>query len=183
MMTFVPSSRESLYVVAEQRSGWLRASDAIKAGVSRQQLARYAESGVLHRSAHGVYRLRDFPAHPFEDVIEACLWAGADAVASHDTALAVYGLGDAMPTSIHITVPQRLRKGRTGVVVHVAAIGEAEVTSRDGVPVTSLVRTIQDIAGEATADVVVSLINDAETLGLFVAREAGALRNELGSPS
>lgn len=51
-----------------------------------------------------MYRFRDFPARPFEGVIEACLWAGPDAVAGHETALAIYGLGDAMPASIHITV-------------------------------------------------------------------------------
>ena len=121
MMTFVPGSRDMFYRLAEPRAGWFLAADATGAGVSRQQLARYVASGVLQRTAHGVYRLRHFPVQRFEDVIEACLWAGPDAVASHDTALAVYGLGDAMPASIHITVPRRLRKERRGVIVHVAA--------------------------------------------------------------
>lgn len=135
MMTFMPQTRRTVFELAESRSGWFRASDAVAAGVSRQQLARWASSGVLTRSAHGVYRLNDFPAQPFEDVIEACLWAGPGAVASHDTALAIYGLGDAMPASIHITVPHRLRKQRPGVIVHIAdSIGDT--TNRDGVPIT-----------------------------------------------
>ena len=59
--------------------------------------------------AHGIYRLQRFPAQPFEDVIVACLWAGDGAAASHDTALAVYGLTDAMPAVTHITVPRPFR--------------------------------------------------------------------------
>ena len=179
MMTFMPSSRGALYELAEPRSGWLLASDAIAAGVTRQQLSRYAKSGVLVRSTHGVYRLRDFPAHPFEDAIEACLWAGPDAVASHDTALAIYGLGDTMPASIHITVPHRLRKQRPGVIVHVAPIVLAATASRDGVPITTVIQTIRDTATDATVDVVASIIHDAETRGLVRRREATALRKEL----
>lgn len=53
--------------------------------------------------------LRRFPHHPHEDVVAACLWAGPDCAASHDTALVVHGLSDAMPASIHVTVPSPFR--------------------------------------------------------------------------
>ena len=179
MMTSVPSSREVLYAIAEPRSGWITTADATDAGVTRQQLARYAESGVLRRSRYGIYRFRDFPAQPFEDVIEACLWAGPDAVASHETALAIYGLGDAMPASIHITVPHRLRKKRTGVIVHVAPFPPTDVETRDGVPITSTVRTIRDIAAIATVDDAASIVREAEERGFLRRREAQELANEL----
>jgi predicted transcriptional regulator of viral defense system len=182
MMTSVPSSREVLYALAEPRSGWITAAEATGAGVSRQQLARFAESGVLRRSRYGVYRFRDFPAQPFEDVIEACLWAGPDAVASHETALAVYGLGDAMPASIHITVPQRLRKQRAGVIVHVAPSTSADVETRDGVPITSAGRTIRDVAAYSTFDEVASIVREAEERGLLGRREAQQLIEELVGP-
>ena len=179
MMTFVPSSRAVLYALAEPRSGWITAADATDAGVSRQQLARYSDSGVLRRSRYGIYRFRDFPAQPFEDVIEACLWAGPEAVASHETALAVYGLGDAMPASIHITVQHRQRKKRTGVIVHVAPFATADVGTRDGVPITSAVRTIRDVAEDTTAEDVASIIREAEERGLLRHREAQDLAEEL----
>lgn len=183
MMTFMPSSRDVLYALAEARSGWLCARDAIANGVSRQQLARYAHSGVLQRSSYGVYRLRDFPAQPFEDIIEACLWAGPEAVASHDSALAVYGMGDAMPASLHITVPDRLRKRRPGVIAHVADLPPHDVTSREGAPVTSVARTLRDIASDVPTDVVASLIREAEGRGLLPHRVAAALLAELGGPT
>jgi predicted transcriptional regulator of viral defense system len=179
MMTFMPSSRTALYALAERHSGWFRASDAVAAGVTRQQLTRYAASTVLLRSGHGVYRLRDFPAQPFEDVIETCLWAGPNAVASHDTALAIYGLGNAMPASIHITVPHRLRKQRRGVIVHVTEITAAEITTRDSAPITSVPRTLRDVAADVPASEVSGLITEAEDRGLLRHREAAALRKEL----
>ena len=183
MMTFMPSSREVLYALAEQHSGWFRASDAIAAGVSRRQLARYAESGVLQRSTHGVYRLRDFPAQAFEDVIEACLWAGPEAVASHDTALAVYGLGEAMPASIHVTVPPRLRKRRPGVIVHSETLLAIDKDRRDGVPITSVARAIRDIAADEPAETVAAVLRQAEDGGLVRHRDAAALRKELVTPT
>ncbi len=178
MMTFVPSSRRTIFELAEQHSGWFRTSDAVDSGVTRQQLARYATSGVLTRSTSGVYRLNDFPAEPFEDVIEACLWAGPDAVATHHTALAIYGLGDAMPASIHITVPHRLRKGRPGVIVHIADVA-VDRTSRDGVPVTSVVRSIVDVADEMSTKDISALITEAEEQGLLRQSEAKSLRKSL----
>lgn len=178
-MTFVHSSREVLYALAEPRSGWITAAEAVDAGVSRQQLARYAESGVLRRSRYGIYRFRDFPAQPFEDVIEACLWAGPDAVASHGTALAIYGLGDAMPASIHITVPHRLRKKRTGLIIRVAPRVLSDVETRDGVPITSVVRTIRDLSAVETSEEVASVVREAEERGLLRRNEAEQLTQEL----
>ena len=181
MMTFVPSSRETLYALAELRSGWITAAEATGAGVSRQQLARYAESGVLRRSRYGIYRFRDFPSQPFEDVIEACLWAGPYAIASHETAVAIYGLGNAMPASIHITVPHRLRKKRAGVIVHVAPCPPVHVETRDGLQITSAVRTIRDVAEVGTVDEIVSIVREAEERGLLRQREAQKLADELVS--
>ena len=182
MMTNMPHSREELFRVSEARNGWFRTTDAVQAGVPRQQLARYVESGVLKRSAHGVYRFRDFPAQPFEDVIQTCLWAGPDAVASDDTALAVYGLGEAMPSVIHITVPRRLRKRRDRVIVHVRPLVAEDVTVRDGVPVTTTERTLRDIATDHPADVLRDVLQEAEIRGLISQRVAHKIRLEVGSP-
>ena len=167
MMTFVPSSRSILYSLAEARAGWFRAADAVAAGVSRQQLSRFAATGVVQRSAHGVYRLREFPAQPFEDVIEVCLWAGLEARASYGTALAIFGIGDVMPSTTHITVPRRLRKRRPGVTAHVAHVDAREQTVREGVQLTSIGRTLRDVTPTVPAAVAVALIDDAKRKGLL----------------
>jgi hypothetical protein len=85
---------------------------------------------LVERIAHGIFRLRRFPAQGFEDVIVACLWADDGADASHDTALAVYELTDAMAVRVHVTVPRAFRGQRNGVVVHVAPLDETDAALR-----------------------------------------------------
>ncbi|MGH8544269.1 MAG: type IV toxin-antitoxin system AbiEi family antitoxin domain-containing protein, partial [Gammaproteobacteria bacterium] len=142
----VSTSLATIYSIAERQGGYFTTSQAHVAGVSDQQLHYLVKSGSIERAAHGIYRLQRFPAQRFEDVIVASLWAGEGAVASHETALAVYGLTEAMPRVIHVTVPRRFRGKRKGVVVHTAHLREDERTIREGVPVTSPARTIRDIA-------------------------------------
>ena len=153
-LTSMTTSIDVLYPLAERRAGYVTTAQAAEVGVSRQQLSYLARTGSLQRVAQGIYRLHRFPAQRFEDVIVACLWAGEDAVASHDTALAVYDLADAMPAVIHVSTPRPFRGQRRGIVVHTAPLGDGERTERAGVPVTTVERTIADVlarSGEALA--------------------------------
>ena len=144
-LTTMSTSIDVLYPLAERRAGYITTAQAAEVGVSRQQLSYLARTGSLDRVAQGIYRLRRFPAQRFEDVIVACLWVGEESVASHDTALAVYELTDAMPAVIHVSVPRRFRGQRRGIVVHTAPLGDGERTERAGVPVTTVERTIADV--------------------------------------
>lgn len=137
---------DALYRVAEPQGGYLTTAQALEAGVSRRLLSHYAARGDLERVAYGIYRLHRFPVHRFGDLIAAALWAGPDGAVSHDSALAVYGLGSAMPAVIHVTVPRAFRGRRPGVVVHRAPLSSAEVTIRDDVPITKVERTLRDVA-------------------------------------
>lgn len=137
---------DALYPIAEPQGGYLTTAQALEAGVSRRLLSHYAARGDLERVAYGIYRLHRFPVHRFGDLIATALWAGPDSAVSHDSALAVYGLGSAMPAVIHITVPRAFRGKRPGVVVHRAPLPSAEITIRDDVPVTKLERTLGEVA-------------------------------------
>lgn len=137
---------DALYRIAEPQGGYLTTAQADEAGVSRRLLSHYAARGDLERVAYGIYRLHRFPAHRFGDLIATALWAGPGTAVSHDSALAVYGLGSAMPAVIHITVPRAFRGKRHGVTVHRASLSPAEITLRDDVPVTRVERTLCDVA-------------------------------------
>jgi len=173
----VSTSIEVLYHLAEPRAGYFTTAQAGDVGVSRQQLSYLARTGSIERVAHGIYRLVRFPAQRFEDVIVACLWADDDAAASHDTALAVYELTDAMPTRIHVTVPRPFRGQRRGVVVHVAPLDPSERTSRASVPVTTVERTIADVAQQSGTAAAVEAATQAIERGLGTRRR---LRDALG---
>jgi len=137
---------DRLYQLAEPQVGYFTTTQAAEAGVSRQELHYLRRRGDVIRVAHGIQRLTNFPASRHEDIVVASLWVGADAVASHETALVVYGIGEAMPATIHVTVPHPFRGRRKGVTVYIAPLEADETLRRDGVPVTTPSRTIADVA-------------------------------------
>ncbi|MCC7363533.1 MAG: type IV toxin-antitoxin system AbiEi family antitoxin domain-containing protein [Dehalococcoidia bacterium] len=157
---------DALYRIAEPQGGYLTTAQAVEAAVSRRLLSHYAARGDLERVAYGIYRLHRFPVHRFGDLIATALWAGPSAAVSHDSALAVYGLGSAMPAVIHITVPGAFRGKHPGVVVHRASLSSAEITIRDDVPVTKVERTLCDVASTGDPSLALDATREATDRGL-----------------
>lgn len=151
-----------LYALAEQHAGYFTARQAGEQGVSRQLLRHHVERGAIARVAHGIYRLNRFPAQRFEDIAIAVLWAGHGAVASHETALVVHGVGEAMPLVIHLTLPVKFRGKRHGVVVHVSTLQPSDCVLREGISVTSVARTLLDVA--SNADIAASRVATADAV-------------------
>src|SRR5665811_415750 len=146
IFTFVHSAMDRLYRLAEPQAGYFTTAQAGEVGVSRQELYYLRHRGDITGVAYGIQRLTRFPASPHEDMVVACLWVGQGAVASHESALVVYGIGEAMPGTIHVTVPRVFRGRRAGVTVHRAVIAPDERTTRSGVRVTTPLRTMADVA-------------------------------------
>lgn len=142
----VRTGLRDLLALAESHGGLFAARQARPIGVSDRMLTYYVQRGDLERVAHGIYRVTHLPQHRLEDVIIACLWAGEGAVASYETALVVHGLSEAMPAVVHVSTSESFRGRRRGVVVHHAALTNAERSLRDDVPVTTVVRTLSDVA-------------------------------------
>ena len=66
--------------------------------------------GDIERVTRGVYRLMRYPVSPLGQYMEAALWPqvrrpDAHGVISHESALAIYGLSDASPAKVHVTLP------------------------------------------------------------------------------
>lgn len=135
-----------LVPVAEEHGGLVPVAEAERAGVSNRMLLHYTSVGDLERVHRGVYRLVWLPHHRFADVIAACLRVGADAVAVDETAAAVWGLGDVMPAGITIGLPWPWRGNLPGVRAVVRRLDADERTVQDAVPVTTLHRTLADLA-------------------------------------
>lgn len=157
IFTFMSAVLDRLYLIAEPQAGYFTTPEARDVGVSRQELYYLRHRGEIFKVAYGIQRLARFPASRLEDVVVACLWAGPQAVASHETGLVVFGLGDAMPNTIHVTVPDLFRGHKPGVTVHQARVASDERTYRDGVPVTVPLRTIADVARTDSAEARVAL--------------------------
>lgn len=166
---------DALFAVAESQAGYFTTAQAGGAGYSRQLVAHHAAAGNFERVSHGVYRMARYPGTPREDLYVAWLQAGPDAVVSHDSALDVYDLSDIMPSEIHLTLPRTSSRRRTGIRMHTAPLDLSEVTSRDGLPITTVARTIVDVirAGTSTEHVA-RAIDEALTRGMVTEKDLQA---------
>ena len=183
----MPPDNQRLYELAEGQGGYFSASQARELGFGGDLISYHAKQGNFLRAARGIYRLRRFPASPFEDLIVACLRAGPKAAVSHETALAVYGLSDLMPAQIHLIVPRTKSRRLKGLKLHRHRLGEGEVTRRDGVQVTTPIRTLLDVAAAGVSeDQVAQAVQEALQRGLvqrndllFAAQSRGGLAREV----
>jgi predicted transcriptional regulator of viral defense system len=187
----MPRSRfDELLTIAEEHDGLVTAEQARQSGFTDSVLARLTQRGRLERTARGVYRIPHFPPSRFSHYLEAVLWAkanrGPDEVAiSHLTALSVYEISDANPDRIHITVPKstRLRRQQPkGVVVHQEVITRDDIQVHEGIPVTTIARTIEDLLNSgARLDLVRQAITDARREGFIGDAELRRLRRKVDS--
>jgi predicted transcriptional regulator of viral defense system len=143
---------QTLYRVAEQQAGYFTARQATETGFSWERLSYYAKNGRFLRVGHGIYRFSQYPSSPFEDLFAAWLRAGPNSVISHESALAVYDLSDVIPTEIHVTVPRSASRRRKAIRQHTSRLSLTQVVRREGLPLTSVPRTIADVAKAGLAE-------------------------------
>jgi very-short-patch-repair endonuclease len=96
----------------------------------------------------------------------AVLASGPRAVLSHQTAAALWGLRGYSGGAVHVTLARKstsLKRIRR----HHSPLPADEVAVEEGIPVTSIHRTIYDLAATASADEVVAMIKEAEYLNLW----------------
>ena len=187
----MPRSRfDELATIAEENDGLVTAAQARSAGVTDSVLARLVQRERIERIARGVYRIPYFPPGRFSQYREAVLWAKANRgpvnlAISHATALAVYGVSDANPSSIHLTVPKsaRLRRDKPkSVIVHHDDLTKSDITVHEGLPLTTISKTVTDLlAAGGRIDLLRQAISDARREGYIGAAEAGQLRRRIES--
>ena len=157
-----------LYEIAENQAGYFTNRQARAAGFSRERLSYYASIGRFIRIQPGVYRLVQFPGSPYEDLFVAWLRAGSNSVISHESALALYELSDVLPGEVHVIIPRISSRRRSGIRLHTNRLRPDEITTREGLPVTTVVRTISDVAASDLPEEQVSqAIHEALDRGLI----------------
>lgn len=128
-------------------------------------------AGRLHRIHHGVYAV-GHPVLTREGVwMAAVLAAGEGAVLSHASAAALWDIRPSLRPRVHVTAPTYTgRKPRRGVATHRSVTLTPEQRDvRSGIPVTSVARTLFDIAvgAGATTGTLERAIHAAVTAGIF----------------
>jgi predicted transcriptional regulator of viral defense system len=116
--------------------------------------------------------------------MEASLWpAGVRGVISHQSALELRELSDVSPSAIHITVPDDFRIRRevpVPLVVYHADLTDDDVTFFEGIPCTSVARTIEDCHRAHVGPALLrQALDDAEREGFLSPAEAADLRERV----
>jgi len=143
--------------IAAGQWGLLTTAQAANEGISRLQLARLADAGVLQRVGRGVYATTSSagehlslraawlaldPAHTAELRLVNPIAAG---VVSHASAAGLHQLGDLLDDQHEFTLAQRKQTARAGIRIHRGDLLAQDVTIVQGLPVTSVERTIADL--------------------------------------
>lgn len=170
--------------LASQQWGLVTAAQAADLGIDSPTLRRLEKAGVVHRLRHGVYALAGTALTPEVELkgewlaLRPDLMAGdrvhdsvlaKEAVVSHTTAANLWGIGDLWPDGFHFTVCQRRRSRQSGVRFHRANLteGEWEMHPSSGLPVTTVARTVADLADDGhEPQHLLDLVSDAARLGI-----------------
>ena len=164
---------DELYDIAAAQEGYFTTAQAAAAGYSPQLLGKHQGNGRVMRVRRGIYRLKHFPAGDHEDLVVIWLWSDSKGVFSHETALMLHGLSDALPAKAHLTLPaswaQRRLRAPTNVVVHFGSVTAKGARAWSGaVPVTKPARTVSDCAVDSVApDLVAQAVRQGLQRGLF----------------
>jgi predicted transcriptional regulator of viral defense system len=185
----MPRTRmDELYALSEEHGGLLLSKEARALGIKDSVLVRLAQRGRLERMARGVYRIAHYPADRLSQYREAILWARASqgpeqVTLSHETALLVYGISDVNPSRVHLTVPVSARLRREWpqwIAVHRADVAQEEIHIHEGMPVTTVERSILDtFAANQRPEMALQAIADGLREGLLTSAQASKLRKRV----
>jgi very-short-patch-repair endonuclease len=135
--------------------GVISREQALAAGFSPKVVRRRVKQGLWVPVHTGVYRLW-IPETPEDRWLQrlraAALWLGKKSAVSHRAATIVWELDGVHARRTELSTTNRRRTQHAGIIVHrVRSLPDADVTMRLGIPVTSVARTLLDLAGVAPA--------------------------------
>jgi len=161
--------------IAYRQAGYFTATQARQAGFTHQAQKYHVDRGNWLRVDRALFRLPEWPATLDDVYVRWTLWSTGRGVISHATALAVHDLGEIDPARVHLTVPPGFRARDEAVVLHVGGLPDDDVVQRPGYHVTTILRSILDLAADgAPQEAVDGVVRDALDRGVVT---AGALRS------
>ena len=162
-----PERGQAIARLAGRQHGVIARTQLARIALDRFAIARRVRAGTLH-PLHGgrVFAVGLDPLSMRGRYLAAVMAGGSGAVLSHRSAAALWELR-ANTTRTEITV----RRGRdpiAGIRTHTSrGLPAGDVTSRDGIPVTSVARTLLDLSAVVKTPELLNAIDRSERLGLF----------------
>lgn len=154
-----------LATLAGRQHGVVARGQLMEAGWSDGAIKKRVRSGRLHPLYAGVYRVGHGLIQREGRWMAAVLASGSEAVLSHWSAAALWMIRSNSRSTIDVTCPQKSRTW-DGIRRHHKALPADEVTMEEGIPVTTVPRTIFDLAATEPVDAVENLLREMEFLEL-----------------
>lgn len=170
-------SEKKLFQIADSQLGYFTTKQAMKAGYIPKNYSYHVKRGHWIRESRGIFRLANYPRSSDSELVMFSLWSRnrtdvVEGVYSHETALSIYEVSDAMPSKLHMTVPKSFRKSASVpavIVLHKSNLSKSEISQKKGYAITTPIRTIKDLISEPSTDqdVLTQAIHDFRNKGLI----------------
>jgi len=160
------NAQPTLAELARRQWGVVTRAQLTELGVRDRGLADWVRSGRLQRLYRGIYAVGHDRLRLEGRWLAAVLACGPGAVLSHRDAAVLWDLRQSNSAYIDVTVPSRNgRKRQAGIRVHRSGrLRRDEVTVKNGIPVTTVARTLLDLADVLDRQALKRVITEAEYL-------------------
>jgi very-short-patch-repair endonuclease len=154
--------------IADAQHGVVARAQLVEAGLTRREIGEWVAAGRLHRMHRGVYAVGHKHLRVQGRWLAAVLACGKGAVLSHQTAASLWDLRRVGSGAIHVTVPGDAgRKRQAGIRLHRSTtLTQRDVTTKEGIPVTTIERTIIDLARTMRPDKLEEIVDNAGKRGI-----------------
>ena len=159
MRTLDGTVEQVLARIATSNKGIASREELLAAGLSRNQIRRRTRKGVLIPEYPGVYRVGHSAPSVQASYLAALKACGEGAVLSGLAAAYLYELIKGKPPAPEVTA--RTKRKLPGVITHRARASIEDASEYDGIPVTTMPRTLVDIAPKLEADALARAVHQA----------------------
>jgi len=160
--------------LAERQNGVVARRQLLAAGVTGKVVEKRLDSGHLLPLHRGVYAVGHRQIRREGRWLAAVLAAGPTAALSHREAAALHGIRQSNRMKVDVTAPRR--RPQRGIDFHHAALDPLDVTTVNGIPTTTVARTLVDLANLVARDHLAKALREAERMHLFDLRAIEASR-------
>jgi very-short-patch-repair endonuclease len=153
--------------LAEGQWGVVSLPQLRRLGLGERAVQQRAQAGRLRRVHRGVYAVGHAPLRKEGRWLAAVLACGEGAVLSHASAAAHWGLLQSDATRIDVSTPAS-RHSTSGIRLHRSrALIARDTTNHQGIPITTVPRTLLDLAADVQSHRLERALAQAERLRLY----------------
>ena len=160
--------------LAKRQHGLVTLAQLVGLGLDRRAITRLVRDGRLHRVHRGVYAVGHAALSQGGRWHAAALASGEGAALGRRSAGVKWQISRHHTSLIEVVVPRQRREQEGIKLLMSRRLDARDVTVLDGIPVTTVARTLVDLADVLTPHQLARVIREAEFRGLFDAADTAA---------